>query len=113
VETYPVETKAGFHAEKERVRIARKTHSPEQVIGKLTEVEVLFSKGQVPVRRAGPLARLRSSQRHRQNVPQDERRPIAEMHRLALRWPRFGCRRIAALLPRDGWWVNVKRAHRL
>jgi transposase InsO family protein len=42
-----------------------------------------------------------------------EHRLIAEMHRLSVRWPRFGYRRIAALLRRDGWRVNVKRVHRL
>ena len=36
-----------------------------------------------------------------------------EIHRLALKWPRFGYRRITALLRRDGWRVNVKRVHRL
>ena len=35
------------------------------------------------------------------------------MHRLTLKWPRFGYRRIAALLRQDGWRVNVKRVHRL
>jgi len=38
---------------------------------------------------------------------------MAEMHRLALRWPRFGYRRIASLLRLEGWRVNVKRVHRL
>ena len=35
------------------------------------------------------------------------------MHALAVRWPRFGYRRIAVLLRQDGWRVNVKRVHRL
>src|ERR1039458_3667456 len=35
------------------------------------------------------------------------------MRRLTLRWPRFGYRRIAALLVLEGWRVNVKRVHRL
>ena len=43
----------------------------------------------------------------------DERRLIAEMHRLALAWPRFGYRRITVLLRQDGWRVNIKRVHRL
>jgi len=38
---------------------------------------------------------------------------IADMHRLAVRWPRFGCRRITACLRREGWRVNLKRVHRL
>ena len=32
---------------------------------------------------------------------------------MALKWPRFGYRRVAALLRKDGWRVNVKRVHRL
>jgi transposase InsO family protein len=35
------------------------------------------------------------------------------MHRLAVKWPRFGYRRITALLHREGWRVNIKRVHRL
>ena len=35
------------------------------------------------------------------------------MHRLAIRRPRFGYRRITVLLNREGWRVNVKRVHRL
>ena len=44
---------------------------------------------------------------------QDEHRLMDDIHRLALKWPRFGYRRITALLRRDGWRVNVKRVHRL
>ena len=35
------------------------------------------------------------------------------MHELALKWPRFGYRRITVLLRQEGWRVNVKRVHRL
>ena len=35
------------------------------------------------------------------------------MHRLAEENPRFGYRRIASLLRREGWQVNTKRVHRL
>ena len=35
------------------------------------------------------------------------------MRELALRHPRYGYRRITALLHRDGWRVNRKRVHRL
>jgi len=35
------------------------------------------------------------------------------MRELALRHPRYGYRRVAALLHRDGWRVNRKRVHRL
>jgi transposase InsO family protein len=46
-------------------------------------------------------------------VCEQDRVLIAAMHRLAVRWPRFGCRRIAACLRREGWRVNLKRVHRL
>ena len=59
------------------------------------------------------IGQARSSQRYRQYLPPDERALIEDMNRLALRWPRFGYRRITALLRRDGWRVNVKRVHRL
>ena len=35
------------------------------------------------------------------------------MRELALRYPRYGYRRIAALLAREGWHANRKRVHRL
>ena len=59
------------------------------------------------------IGQARSSQRYRSRPSSDEHRLIAETHRLALKWPRFGYRRITALLRIDGWRVNVKRVHRL
>jgi len=59
------------------------------------------------------IGQARSSQRYRHRIPDDEPCLIDEMHRLALQWPRFGYRRIAALLRKEGWRVNVKRVHRL
>ena len=59
------------------------------------------------------IGQSRSSQRYHRQVRSDERRLVAEMHRLALKWPRFGYRRITALLGQDSWRVNVKRVHRL
>jgi transposase InsO family protein len=35
------------------------------------------------------------------------------MHKLAANHPRFGYRRITALLRGEGWGVNIKRVHRL
>jgi transposase InsO family protein len=35
------------------------------------------------------------------------------MHKLAANHPRFGYRRVAALLRSEGWDVNIKRVHRL
>ncbi len=60
------------------------------------------------------IGQARSSQRYQKAIPHDERRLVAQTHRLALQWPRFGYRRITVLLLRkDGWRVNVKRVHRL
>ena len=46
-------------------------------------------------------------------VGDEQRRLIARMKELALLHPRFGYRRIHALLCRDGWRVNHKRVQRL
>lgn len=55
----------------------------------------------------------RSSQRY-QPVPTDfEQQLLAAMRKLADRYPRFGYRRIHAMLVADGWTVNVKRVERL
>ena len=59
------------------------------------------------------IGQARSSQRYEQVVSYEERQLITETHRLALKWPRFGYRRITACLRRDGWCVNLKRVHRL
>ena len=44
---------------------------------------------------------------------EEERRLVAAMLDLVRRHPRYGYRRIWALLAADGWAVNVKRVHRL
>jgi len=59
------------------------------------------------------IGQSRSSQAYSPAVSQEDRRLIADMRRLAVRWPRFGYRRITALLVGEGWRVNVKRVHRL
>lgn len=59
------------------------------------------------------LGQARSTQRYADKVSEEERRLIGDMHRLALRRPRYGYRRITILLRRKGWRVNVKRVHRL
>jgi transposase InsO family protein len=46
-------------------------------------------------------------------VDSSERRLVAEMAALSRRHPRYGYRRIHALLLRDGWRVNHKRIERL
>jgi putative transposase len=55
----------------------------------------------------------RSSQRYRPRRPERDRGLIAELHRLGGRHPRYGYRRITALLRREGWPVNRKRVQRL
>jgi len=59
------------------------------------------------------IGQARSTQGYQAKVPEADRRLVTEMRRLAVAWPRFGYRRIAALLHREGWRVNVKRVHRL
>lgn len=38
---------------------------------------------------------------------------LARIHQLALKYPRYGYRRVHALLLREGWGVNIKRVLRL
>jgi transposase InsO family protein len=59
------------------------------------------------------IGQARSTQDYRQRVCLEDRALIADLRQLSLRWPRFGYRRIAALLVQEGWRVNVKRVHRL
>jgi hypothetical protein len=55
----------------------------------------------------------RSSQRY-EPVPTDfEQQLLAAMRKLADRYPRFGYRRVHAMLVVDGWAVNVRRVERL
>lgn len=56
----------------------------------------------------------RSTQRYRARGPtDDERRLVKRMHELVRQHPRYGCRRIWALLRAEGRRVNRKRIHRL
>ncbi len=55
----------------------------------------------------------RSTQRYRPQVADDEAVLVAAMHALVRRHPRYGYRRIWALLRADGWEVNRKRVYRL
>jgi transposase InsO family protein len=43
----------------------------------------------------------------------DEAILIRRIHELAIRQGRYGCRRVAVLLGREGWKVNKKRVHRI
>lgn len=55
----------------------------------------------------------RSTQRYRRLEPEYELRLVAAMNELAAAHPRYGYRRICALLRTDGWRVNRKRIERL
>jgi putative transposase len=55
----------------------------------------------------------RSTQRYAGRIREDEGRLVGRMLELVRQRPRFGYRRIAALLRAEGWEVNVKRIYRL
>ncbi len=55
----------------------------------------------------------RSTQRYLLRPPADEARLLARMEALVKRHPRYGYRRIWALLCREGFRVNRKRIYRL
>lgn len=59
------------------------------------------------------LKQHRSVQRYRPKINEEERRLIKAMQKLAVRHKRFGYRRIAVELKKQGWRVNAKRVHRL
>jgi putative transposase len=59
------------------------------------------------------LGRSRSTLRYRPKQRPDEPVLSREIKRLARRHPRFGYRRIHAMLVRRGYSVNIKRVHRL
>jgi putative transposase len=77
-------------------------------------VAFLVRKHKVSERRAcRVLGQYRSTNRY-QSVPGDfEARLVEAMKGLAERFPRYGYRRIHALLVAEGWPVNVKRIERL
>lgn len=55
----------------------------------------------------------RSTQRKPSRPRSDEKRLTADVVRLASDYGRYGCRRITALLQREGWRVNAKRVERI
>ena len=55
----------------------------------------------------------RMTQRYAAKRPDDEERLVGDMRRLAEKHPRYGYRRIWALLRREGWSINRKRVYRL
>jgi putative transposase len=59
------------------------------------------------------LCRGRSTLRYRLRDRASELPLVQAVRRLARRHPRYGYRRVHALLEREGWSVNLKRVHRL
>jgi len=59
------------------------------------------------------LGQVRSTQRQEPRKKEGEAKLVARMLELVRRHPRYGYRRIWALLRREGWRVNRKRVHRL
>jgi putative transposase len=55
----------------------------------------------------------RSLVRYQARLPGRDEGLVGKMHELARKHPRYGYRRIAALLKADGWRVNNKRVRRL
>jgi putative transposase len=75
--------------------------------------DYLGERYEVSQRRASRvMGRSRSSLRYRNRPSPDEPPLIREIKRLARRHPRYGYRRIHAMLIRHGWSVNIKRVRR-
>jgi transposase InsO family protein len=55
----------------------------------------------------------RATQRYVPREREEERRLVARIHALVREHPRYGYRRIWALLRAEGWEVNRKRVYRL
>jgi putative transposase len=59
------------------------------------------------------LGRARSTLRYRPRDRSAEAPLLRAIRRLARKYPRYGYRRVHALLEREGWQANLKRVHRL
>ena len=55
----------------------------------------------------------RSTQRYQPKKPDKDKALIKRLHQISRQHPRYGYRRVAALLRRARWEVNDKRVHRL
>jgi putative transposase len=76
--------------------------------------ESLAEQYKISQRRAGRvIGRSRSTLRYDRKHRSDEPPLVREIKRLARRHPRFGSRRVHAMLGRGGWSANLKRVHRL
>lgn len=96
-------------------------HAQGSATGKLVSpslrraaVGYLMKRHRVSERRACKVvAQHRSTNRYAPAPGDFEDQLVAAMHKLAEAHPRYGYRRVHALLVRDGWSVNVKRVERL
>lgn len=59
------------------------------------------------------LGQPRSSQRYQAKEDQEEKKLVQRLHELVAVHPRYGYRRMTALLKQEGWQVNRKRVYRL
>jgi transposase InsO family protein len=59
------------------------------------------------------LGQSRCTQRYTPKPNPEEDNLVSEIRMLALRHPRYGYKRVTALLRRSGWKVNRKRVHRI
>jgi len=59
------------------------------------------------------LSQPRSTQRHQEQIPEEEKRLVSRMVALATQYGRYGYRRITAMLREEGFEVNHKRIERL
>jgi len=59
------------------------------------------------------LGQVRSTQRHKELITDDEMKLTVRIVELASKYGRYGYRRITALLQIDGWRVNHKRVERM
>src|SRR5437868_14256610 len=59
------------------------------------------------------MGRSRSNLRYHRKHRADDPALTREIKRLALRHPRYGYRRVHAMLVRRGWTINLKRVRRL
>jgi transposase InsO family protein len=59
------------------------------------------------------LGQPRSSQRYQAKPDQEEKKLVGRLHELVAQHPRYGYRRMTAVLRQEGWQVNRKRVYRL
>ncbi len=77
-------------------------------------VKDVVGRGECSERKACTLVVApRSTIRYKRCIKDDEGPLRRRIRKLSAKHKRYGCRRIAALLRREGWRVNTKRVHRL